>query len=66
MEWFTARNFITVIYILPPPSLCWSLNDHPVKLLINVSEPYFPKVTKGMTVKVKFDVYGDEEFRRKS
>ena len=32
----------------------------PVKLLINVSEPYFPKVTKGMIVKVKFDVYGDE------
>ena len=37
----------------------------PVKLLINVSEPYFPKVTKGMTVKVKFDVYGDEEFEGK-
>lgn len=37
----------------------------PVKLLINVSEPYFPKVTKGMSVKVKFDVYGDEEFEGK-
>lgn len=37
----------------------------PVKLLINVSEPYFPKVVKGMTVKVKFDVYGDEEFEGK-
>ena len=37
----------------------------PVKLLINVSEPYFPKVTKGMIVKVKFDVYGDEEFEGK-
>ena len=37
----------------------------PVKLLINVSEPYFPKVTKGMTVTVKFDVYGDEEFEGK-
>lgn len=37
----------------------------PVKLLINVSEPYFPKVTEGMVVKVKFDVYGDEEFEGK-
>lgn len=37
----------------------------PVKLLINVSEPYFPKVAKGMEVKVKFDVYGDEEFEGK-
>lgn len=37
----------------------------PVKLLINVSEPYFPKVTKGMPVTVKFDVYGDEEFEGK-
>lgn len=34
----------------------------PVKLLINVSEPYFPKVKKGMTVSMKFDVYGDETF----
>ena len=37
----------------------------PVKLLINVSEPYFPKVAKGMSVTVKFDVYGDEEFEGK-
>lgn len=37
----------------------------PVKLLINVSEPYFPKVSKGMGVTVKFDVYGDEEFEGK-
>ena len=37
----------------------------PVKLLINVSEPYFPKVKKGMDVSVKFDVYGDEVFEGK-
>ena len=37
----------------------------PVKLLVNVSEPNFPKVTKGMDVKVKLDVYGDEEFTGK-
>lgn len=34
----------------------------PVKLVINVSETYYPKVKKGETVKVKVDVYGDEEF----
>ena len=37
----------------------------PVKLMVNVSEPNFPKVTKGMPVKVKLDVYGDEEFEGK-
>ena len=37
----------------------------PVKLLINVSEPYFPMVKKGMAVSVKFDVYGDETFEGK-
>ena len=34
----------------------------PVKLMVNVSEPNFPKVTKGMAVKVKLDVYEGEEF----
>lgn len=34
----------------------------PVKLLINVSETYFPKVRKGEPVSVKLDVYGDEIF----
>ncbi len=37
----------------------------PVKLMVNVSEPNFPKVTKGMPVTVKLDVYGDEEFEGK-
>ncbi len=37
----------------------------PVKLMVNVSEPNFPKVSKGMPVKVKLDVYGDEEFEGK-
>lgn len=37
----------------------------PVKLLINVSEPYFPKVKTGMPVSIKFDVYGDEVFEGK-
>ena len=37
----------------------------PVKLMVNVSEPNFPKVKKGMPVTVKLDVYGDEEFEGK-
>ena len=37
----------------------------PVKLMVNVSEPNFPKVTKGMPVTVKLDVYEDEEFEGK-
>ena len=37
----------------------------PVKLLVNVSEPNFPKVTKGMTCTVKFDMYENEEFEGK-
>ena len=37
----------------------------PVKLMVNVSEPNFPKVSKGMPVKIKLDVYGDEEFEGK-
>jgi RND family efflux transporter MFP subunit len=34
----------------------------PVKLMINVSEIYFTQVKKGQPVKIKVDVYGEEEF----
>ena len=37
----------------------------PVKLIINVSEGYFTQVKKGQSVKIKVDVYGDEEFEGK-
>ncbi|NDW12902.1 efflux RND transporter periplasmic adaptor subunit [Bacteroides sp. 214] len=37
----------------------------PVKLIINVSESYFTKVTKGADASIKLDVYGDEEFTGK-
>jgi RND family efflux transporter MFP subunit len=37
----------------------------PVKLLINVSETYFPKVAKGATVAVKLDTYPDATFEGK-
>ena len=45
-----ARAVLTVEQIMP------------VKLLINVSESYFTQVKKGQSVKIKVDVYGDEEF----
>lgn len=34
----------------------------PVKMNINISEPYYAKVTKKTEVSVKFDAYGEEEF----
>lgn len=37
----------------------------PVKMIVNVSETYFPKVKKGMSASVKLDVYGDEVFMGK-
>ena len=37
----------------------------PVKLRINLSEMQYTKVTKGMDVKIKVDVFGDEEFTGK-
>ncbi len=37
----------------------------PVKLMVNVSEPRFPFIKKGMMVDVKLDTYGDELFKGK-
>ena len=37
----------------------------PVKIMINVSEPYFAKVKKGMEVRVSLDAYGEEVFKGK-
>ncbi|MCC8089614.1 MAG: efflux RND transporter periplasmic adaptor subunit [Rikenellaceae bacterium] len=37
----------------------------PVKILINVSESLYTKVTKDMEVSVQLDVYGEEEFTGK-
>lgn len=62
----TARNFDNGdLYSAATTPVLVVEQITPVKLLINVSEPHFPKVTKGMDVTVKFDVYGDEEFNGK-
>lgn len=36
--------------------------DQPVKLVVNVSERYYPQVKKGMSVNLVLDTYGDEVF----
>lgn len=35
----------------------------PVKVVINVSESELPNIKKGMPASIKFDTYGDEEFK---
>ena len=37
----------------------------PVKVLVNISEIYFPRVKTGMEVRVKLDVYPDRDFTGK-
>ncbi len=37
--------------------------QQPLKVIVNVNESDFPKVTKGMPVTVKLDTYGDETFQ---
>ncbi|MCF0159866.1 MAG: efflux RND transporter periplasmic adaptor subunit [Bacteroidaceae bacterium] len=36
--------------------------DQPVKMVINVSEKYYPIMKKGMPVTITLDAYGEEEF----
>ena len=62
----TARNFDNGdLYTSTQMPVLVVQQITPVKLMVNVSEPNFPKVTKGMPVTVKLDVYGDEEFEGK-
>ena len=62
----TARNFDNGdLYTSTQMPVLVVQQITPVKLMVNVSEPNFPKVTKGMSVKVKLDVYEGEEFEGK-
>ena len=62
----TARNFDNGdLYTSTQMPVLVVQQISPVKLMVNVSEPNFPKVTKGMPVTIKLDVYGDEEFEGK-
>ena len=62
----TARNFDNGdLYTSTQTPVLVVEQIAPVKLMVNVSEPNFPKVTKGMPVTVKLDVYEGEEFEGK-
>ena len=62
----TARNFDNGdLYTSTQTPVLVVEQISPVKLIVNVSEPYFPKVTKGMACTVKFDMYENEEFEGK-
>ena len=62
----TARNFDNGdLYTSTQTPVLVVEQIAPVKLMVNVSEPNYPKVTKGMAVKVKLDVYEGEEFEGK-
>ena len=62
----TARNFDNGdLYTSTQTPVLVVEQITPVKLMVNVSEPNFPKVSKGMPVSVKLDVYEGEEFEGK-
>ena len=62
----TARNFDNGdLYSSTQTPVLVVQQITPVKLKVNVSEQNFPKVTKGMSVTVKLDVYEGEEFEGK-
>ena len=58
----TARTFDAKnIYSGSQPILT-IMQMTPVKVLVNISEVYFPRVRTGMEVRVKLDVYPDRDF----
>lgn len=57
----TARNYDNGDMTSALPILTIEQME-PVKVLVGVSEEDFPKIKKGMRVKVRLDTYGDEVF----
>ncbi len=57
----TARNYDSGDMYAAQP-IVTVMQMQPVKVLISVQEIYFPKVKKGMEVKVKLDTYPDRVF----
>ena len=60
----TARNYDNGDMTGQNPILVVE-QDTPVKMMINVSETYYPQIKKGMDVKITLDTYGDEVFNGK-
>lgn len=45
------------------PSIVTVMQTNPVRVVVNVSERYFPVVRRGMPAVVRLDTYGDRAFR---
>ena len=60
----TARNYDNGDMYAGQPVLVIE-QIRPVKIMINVSEPLFAKVKRGMLVYITLDAYGDEVFKGK-
>ncbi len=60
----TARNYDNGDMYAGQPVLVIE-QIRPVKIMINVSEPLFAKVKRGMPVEISLDAYGDEVFKGK-
>ena len=60
----TARNYDNGDMYAGQPVLVIA-QIKPVKIMINVSEPFFGKVKKGMAVYITLDAYGEEVFKGK-
>ena len=56
----TARNFDPKNIYGGSPAILTVMQLSPVKVLINISEVYFPNLKTGMDVKIKLDVYPDK------
>ncbi|MDR1156095.1 MAG: efflux RND transporter periplasmic adaptor subunit [Bacteroidales bacterium] len=61
----TARNFDPKNIYAGAPAILNVMQISPVKILVNISETYFPEVKQGMVVKIRLDVFPDRVFEGK-
>lgn len=61
----TARNYDNGDMYSGQIPVLTIMNMNPVKVLINVSESYYSQIKKGMSVDVKFDVFGKQSYQGK-
>ena len=61
----TARNFDPKNIYPGAPAILNVMQISPVKIMINISETYFPRVKNGMVVRINLDVFPDRVFEGK-
>lgn len=61
----TARNYDNGDLYTGQMAVLTVMQINPVKLMINVSESNYAQIKPGMSVDVKFDVFGEESFKGK-